>query len=41
MRENVLYFSSTYLPLVFQALPQSKQRQTMKRRLIGLRFVEY
>lgn len=31
-KKNTLHLSSTYLPVVFQALPQNKQRQTMKRR---------
>ena len=31
-KKNTLYLSSTYLPVVFQALPQNKQCQTMKHR---------
>lgn len=39
--KNALDLSSIHLPLLFQALPKSKQHQAMKGGFIRLGFVEY
>lgn len=39
--KNALDLSSIHLPLLFQALPKTKQHQAMKRGFVGLRFVGY